>query len=131
MGELSGRFGRRRVLWTGPAIGLIGAASPCRIVSHAAFLGLALLTWGFFGAHSIASSWVGLRATRGQGAGGRALSVLFYYLGSSVLGSAGGLFYQRMGLERRRGADRRAAARRRCRRLAARPMFRRPNTLKA
>jgi YNFM family putative membrane transporter len=96
MGELSGRFGRRRVLWTGPVVGLVGIVVTLPDHFATAFLGLALLTWGFFAAHSISSSWVGLRATRGR-AQAAALYLLFYYLGSSFGGSAGGLFYQRWG----------------------------------
>ena len=51
--------------------------------------GIAVVTIGFFGAHSIASAWVGRRAqgSRGQAA---AFYLFFYYMGSSVLGSAGG-----------------------------------------
>ena len=52
-------------------------------------LGIGIVTIGFFGAHSIASSWVGRRsgADRAQAA---AFYLFFYYLGSSILGSAGG-----------------------------------------
>ena len=96
MGELSGRFGRRRVLWTSSAIGLVGALVTLPDRFDAAFVGLALLTWGFFGAHSISSSWVGLRATKGR-AQATALYLFFYYMGSSVMGSLGGLFYQHAG----------------------------------
>ena len=59
-------------------------------------LGLALVTWGFFGAHSVSSSWVGLRATDGR-AQAAALYLFFYYLGSSAAGSAGGWFYSAWG----------------------------------
>src|SRR5574337_116502 len=49
-------------------------------------------TFGFFGGHSIVSSWVG---RRGGAAKAQAASVyLFcYYMGSSVAGASGGLFY--------------------------------------
>jgi YNFM family putative membrane transporter len=55
-----------------------------------------LITWGFFGAHSIASSWIGLRA-HGARAQAAALYLFFYYLGSSLAGWAGGLFFARAG----------------------------------
>ena len=53
-------------------------------------LGMALYTFGFFGGHSVASSWVGRRAefARAQAA---SLYLLLYYLGSSVVGTLGGV----------------------------------------
>ena len=53
-------------------------------------LGIAVTTFGFFGAHSIASSWVGRRARRGR-AQASSLYLFCYYMGSSVAGSLGGL----------------------------------------
>ncbi len=94
MGDLAGRFGRRRVLWTAATIGLVGVIATLPDNIFAVLIGLAMLTWGFFGAHSIASSWVGLRATTGR-AQATALYLFFYYLGSSVAGSAGGWFFER------------------------------------
>jgi YNFM family putative membrane transporter len=54
--------------------------------------GIAVITFGFFGGHSVASSWVGLRAREAK-AQAAALYLFFYYLGSSVAGSAGGVFW--------------------------------------
>lgn len=53
-------------------------------------LGVALVTLGFFGAHSIASSWVGARASV-LGGKGAALYLFFYYAGAAVLSTGGGL----------------------------------------
>jgi MFS transporter, YNFM family, putative membrane transport protein len=53
-------------------------------------LGLALATGGFFGAHSIASSWVSHRAGADR-ATAASFYLFFYYMGSSILGSVGGL----------------------------------------
>jgi YNFM family putative membrane transporter len=96
MGDLAGRYGRRRVMWIAIAIEATGVAVtlPDNIV--AILVGVGLITWGFFGAHSIASSWVGLRAQTGR-AQASALYLLFYYLGSSVAGWAGGVFFARAG----------------------------------
>jgi YNFM family putative membrane transporter len=58
--------------------------------------GVGLITIGFFGAHSIASSWIGLRAEKAK-AQAASLYLLFYYLGSSVVGTLGGVFYARGG----------------------------------
>jgi MFS transporter, YNFM family, putative membrane transport protein len=96
MGELAGRFGRRRVIWIAALIELLGVAVTLPDNIFAVILGVALITWGFFGAHSIASSWVGLRAPTGR-AQATALYLFFYYLGSSVAGSAGGWFLSRWG----------------------------------
>jgi YNFM family putative membrane transporter len=52
--------------------------------------GIAVLTFGFFGGHSIASSWVGKRATFAR-AHASSFYLFSYYMGSSVAGSIGGL----------------------------------------
>ena len=54
--------------------------------------GIVVVTVGFFGAHSVASSWVGRRALVDR-AQATSLYLLLYYLGSSVLGTAGGWFW--------------------------------------
>jgi YNFM family putative membrane transporter len=92
MGDLAGRYGRRRVMWIAIAIEAAGVAVTLPDDIVAVVAGVALITWGFFGAHSIASSWVGLRA-HGSRAQASALYLFFYYVGSSLAGSAGGLFF--------------------------------------
>ena len=76
-------IGRRRVLWIALAIGLVGvvATLPDRLLTSV--IGVALVTWSFFAAHSIASSWVGLRAKEGR-AQASALYLFCYYVGSSL-----------------------------------------------
>lgn len=74
-----------------------GGADPDAV--HSAAAGnhrCADLTFGFFGAHSVASSWVGRRATtaRGQAA---SLYLFCYYAGSSVAGTGGGVFWHYAG----------------------------------
>ncbi|MGI4942090.1 MAG: MFS transporter [Janthinobacterium lividum] len=96
MGDLAGRLGRRRVLWSGFAIMLAGVG--LTLSSHLAVIvaGIALVTFGFFGGHSIASSWVGAR-TRQAKAQAASLYLFAYYMGSSLAGSAGGVFWTRYG----------------------------------
>jgi len=96
MGDLAARFGRRRVLWIALAIGLVGVVVTLPDNLMTAILGVALVTWSFFGAHSIASSWVGLRVTEGR-AQAAALYLFFYYVGSSLNGWMGGVAYQHFG----------------------------------
>ncbi|AIT82055.1 MFS transporter [Novosphingobium pentaromativorans] len=88
-GHCSGKFGPRKCLWIPLVLFLLGmaliGASPLPLV----IAGIGIVTIAFFGAHAIASGWVGRRARsdRAQAAAGY---LFFYYLGSSVLGSAGG-----------------------------------------
>jgi YNFM family putative membrane transporter len=96
MGELSSRYGRRRILWMAMTTMLVGVVATLANDLALIILGVALITIGFFGAHSIASSWVGLRPESAK-AQAASLYLLFYYLGSSVVGTMGGLFYARDG----------------------------------
>jgi YNFM family putative membrane transporter len=93
VGHLGGRMGRRNVFWGVVALMLAGLLitllSPLVVV----ILGLAIFTFGFFGAHSVLSTWVGLRAQRAK-AQASSLYLFFYYLGSSVAGTLGGYFWK-------------------------------------
>jgi YNFM family putative membrane transporter len=93
-GQLAGRLGRRRVFWIPIVVLLVGviltAAAPLTLI----VLGIGVVTLGYFGAHSIASSWVSRRGrtARAQAA---AFYLFFLYVGSSVLGSLGGIAWSR------------------------------------
>jgi predicted MFS family arabinose efflux permease len=93
---LTSRFGRRTVLIAGTALMAGGLALTLTEQLAAILAGLLLFTGGFFAAHSIGSGWTGLIATTGR-AQAASLYNLAYYLGSSVLGWAGGLVFQRFG----------------------------------
>lgn len=94
MGQQATKHGRGRVLgicYALIALGIVMLALPwlgCMAV------GIALVTFGFFGGHSVASSWVGSRAGVMR-AEASALYLFAYYLGSSLAGAAGGVFYTR------------------------------------
>jgi len=92
MGHLAGRLGRRKVLWTTFALMLVGVlltmAQPLALV----VLGIVAITFGFFAGHSIASSWVGRRAGNAK-AQASSMYLFSYYMGSSLAGACGGLFY--------------------------------------
>ncbi len=92
LGRLSDQHGRRPMLLLGIGIQLAGAiitlASPLLIK----FGGVAIFCFGFFGAHAIASGWVGERAKTNRGAAS-SLYLFFYYLGSSVAGTVGGTLW--------------------------------------
>ena len=88
-GDLSGRFGRRRVILPSVALMPLGVAATLSPELWATLLGVALVTVGFFAGHSIASSWIGLRAETAR-AQASALYLFFYYAGSSLAGWSGG-----------------------------------------
>jgi YNFM family putative membrane transporter len=96
MGRLADRYGRRNVLWISEAIFLAGVLVTLANSIAAIVAGMAILTFGFFGAHSVASSWVGRRATSNR-AHATALYLFAYYLGASVLGSLGGVVFGTLG----------------------------------
>ncbi|MBF6172283.1 MFS transporter [Nocardia blacklockiae] len=91
-GRLADRHGRARVLVISVATmaaGLVGTL-PDRL--PLVLLGVLLCTAGFFGAHSVASGWVGAAAT-GNRATASSLYLFAYYLGSSLVGGAAGIAY--------------------------------------
>lgn len=99
-GRLGDRLGRRRVLWISVLTALAGVwvTAPDSLVAIIA--GLLLVTVGFFGAHSVASGWVGRRSALLDGgvpAQASSLYLLGYYAGSSAGGAAGGLAYDGFG----------------------------------
>lgn len=96
MGDLGSRLGRGRVFWAGIVLMLGGAWLTLPASVWAVVAGIALLTFGFFGAHSIASAWVAAQARQAR-AQASALYLFCYYLGSSVAGSIGGLAWARFG----------------------------------
>lgn len=92
-GQLADRIGRRNVLWLMVAAMAAGLLLTLAMQLAVVIAGLAICTLGFFGAHSVASSWVGRRALRAR-ALASALYLTAYYLGGSVLGSASGLVWE-------------------------------------
>jgi len=95
-GKLADRFGRRHVLWAVMGMMLAGLLLTLSNWLPLIIAGVALFTYGFFATHSVASSWVGRRALTSK-ALASALYLFFYYLGSSVIGSATGIMWERSG----------------------------------
>lgn len=92
-GMASTRFGRARVLKTGLTIMILGLLLTLLHSLVAVILGIAMITVGFFTSHSLASAWVGSLGANRKGHAA-ALYLLSYYLGSSILGSVAGHFWQ-------------------------------------
>jgi YNFM family putative membrane transporter len=92
IGHLAGRLGRRKVLWTMFVLQLAGLGLTMLGALWLVILGIAVITFGFFGGHSIVSSWVGRRAGASK-AQAAAVYLFAYYAGASLAGALGGLFY--------------------------------------
>lgn len=95
-GHLSDRIGRYRVLCASVVVAAVGAALTLPALLPFVVCGLIVLTGGFFAAHSVASGWVSGRAQVAP-AQASALYLCLYYVGGSIAGSAGGVFYSRGG----------------------------------
>lgn len=95
-GGIAGRLGRGRVLAAAAALMATGLAVMTPDRMWTVTLGIALFTIAFFGVHSIASGWIGQRATvnRGQAS---AIYLFCYYMGSTFAGTLGGVFWHAYG----------------------------------
>ncbi len=92
LGRLTERHNRRTVLLAGMGIMAVGVLVTLPDVLAITILGTAVVTFGFFGAHSVASGWVNGQAIDRR-AQASALYLLFYHLGSSIVGFSGGLLF--------------------------------------
>jgi YNFM family putative membrane transporter len=95
-GGLADRLGRERVLPSGILLMATGIFVTLLPGLAAMILGLIIITTGFFITQSVASGWVGriAKTTKGHAS---SLYLLAYYLGASLIGSAGGWFWGRGG----------------------------------
>ena len=91
MGRLADHMGSPKVLCLSIGIMLVGCLITLDGNLYIKILGVAILTFGFFGSHSVASSWVAKCALLDK-AQASSLYLLFYYLGGSVIGTMGGNF---------------------------------------
>ncbi|OAT32863.1 major facilitator superfamily permease [Buttiauxella brennerae ATCC 51605] len=95
-GAMTAKFGRGPVMVFSTAVMLSGVVltvfSPLPII----FIGMLLFSAGFFAAHSVASGWIGPRAKRAKGQAS-SLYLFSYYLGSSLAGTLGGVFWHQFG----------------------------------
>lgn len=96
MGRLADKYGRNIVLKAAILIMFAGAAVTLWSNLFLKISGIALLTFGFFGGHSILSGWVGLLAGHDK-AQASSLYLFFYYIGSSIGGTASGIFWTSFG----------------------------------
>ena len=96
VGSLIHRFGRPFMIRVTLAVMLAGTAITLSGSLPLIVAGVGVFTCGFFSAHAIASSWVGRRARTAK-AQASSLDLCAYYLGSSVSGTVGGVFWLHFG----------------------------------
>jgi YNFM family putative membrane transporter len=89
------RYGRGPVMLFSTAVMLCGLLLTL-FFAVADFHRHAAVFRGFFAAHSVASSWIGPRARRARGQAS-SLYLFSYYLGSSMAGTLGGVFWHNYG----------------------------------
>lgn len=89
MGKLSDKIGVFKTLIISIVIMFLGAILTMISPLIWILIGLAIFTYGFFAAHSVASSWVGKRTSQ-EKAQSSSLYLFFYYFGSSIGGFVGG-----------------------------------------
>ncbi|WP_062991268.1 MFS transporter [Nocardia anaemiae] len=93
-GRCADRIGKHRVL--AASVAVMGVSVLVSIPDQliAVIVGITLCTAGFFGAHAVASTWVGAIAPGGAAS---SLYLFTYYLGSAIIGGTAGIAYAKGG----------------------------------
>ncbi|HWI48151.1 MAG TPA: MFS transporter [Rummeliibacillus sp.] len=97
VGKLSDRYTRAQMLGVSLIIVLIGICLTALHFLPVVLIGLFILSCGFFAWHNLVSGWVSSSAIPTAKAYASSLYLLFYYIGSSVIGTIGGHFYDANG----------------------------------
>jgi YNFM family putative membrane transporter len=93
-GHWADRIGKHRVLAASVALMGVGVLVTIPDQLIMVILGITLCTAGFFGAHALASTWVGAIAPGGAAS---SLYLFTYYLGSAIIGGTAGIAYAKGG----------------------------------
>jgi YNFM family putative membrane transporter len=96
MAKMANNHGKQKVLMISLFITLVGVCLTLHSDLWLKIVGLPIMTFGFFGSHSLASGWVGLRAIHDK-AQASSLYLFFYYAGSSIGGTTAGVFWSSFG----------------------------------
>ena len=94
--QWSFKYGRDKVLPLMLLMMMAGLLITLIPALWAILLGLIIFAFAFFAAHSTASSWVSVQAIQYR-AVAASLYLFCYYIGSSLLGSSGGLIWENFG----------------------------------
>jgi MFS transporter, YNFM family, putative membrane transport protein len=92
MGRMADEYERSRIVKVSIVIFIIGAL--ITLIPHliVKIIGMIIFTFGFFGCHSVTSTWIGAISKKNK-AQAAALYLFCYYFGSSIIGSLGGIFW--------------------------------------
>lgn len=96
LSRMSDTYGRFNIIRISMVLMLFGASTTLMSNLAMKILGIGILTFGYFGCHSIISAWVGRIASHDK-AQASSLYLFFYYAGSSVGGTVSGLFLESYG----------------------------------
>jgi len=97
VGKLSDRYTRAQMLGVSLIIVLLGISLTVVHFLPVVLVGLFILSCGFFAWHNLVSGWGSSSAIPTAKAYASSLYLLFYYIGSSVIGTIGGHFYDANG----------------------------------
>ncbi len=92
MGKKADLYGHARILTLSVLLTVLGGVLTISSSIAVIMIGISIFTFGFFACHSIASSWIGERVSFHK-AHASSLYLLLYYLGSSLAGTIGGVFW--------------------------------------
>jgi YNFM family putative membrane transporter len=95
-GHMAAHRGRRVVLFEMVILMFAGVLISLAHPTWAVFAGLAVMTFGFFGAHAVVSAWIGASAHHAK-AVASSFYLFCYYAGSSVIGTSAGVFWSAYG----------------------------------
>lgn len=96
MGKMADKIGHKKALLVSMLIFISGDILTLAETLPFKILGIAIFTFGFFAAHAVASGWVA-RSVAFNRALASSSYLLFYYVGSSIMGTTGGHFLLRYG----------------------------------
>ncbi|KIL45152.1 MFS transporter [Jeotgalibacillus soli] len=94
--RFSAQFGLTKVIFIGLIVMLTGGLLTLLTSTPLLITGLSLICFGFFISHSMASSWVGLKAQHHR-SGATSLYLVSYYIGAAIGGTAIGAVWSIFG----------------------------------
>lgn len=96
LSRMSDKYGRFEIIRLSTIFMFAGALITLGNTLLYKIIGIGILTFGYFGCHSIISAWVGRIASHDK-AQASSLYLFFYYAGSSIGGTASGIFLESHG----------------------------------